>query len=193
MAGEIEYAETVILIDASYLDRVGSDMAKHFSQVVNRDLPKADLPMLLECLALDAGVKLGNNAIQVLFIYDEESKRMNTFQPGDLKTELDCVAFESGLGEFAFYSFEPSGMVGRDELFLESLKEVANEKRIKRLLVVPSEEEYGDEAAAILEAVDGKDSIMMFGMNPPLKHISYKWETMGYAVLQSLGVKANEL
>ena len=67
---KIEFAPNVMLIDASYLDRVGRDMANHFSPIVNRQLPKADLASLLECLALDAGVVLGENTVQVIFIYD---------------------------------------------------------------------------------------------------------------------------
>ena len=68
MEKKIEFAPNVMLIDASYLDRVGCDMAEHFSPILNRELPKADLAALLECLALDAGVVLGDNAVQVIFI-----------------------------------------------------------------------------------------------------------------------------
>ena len=48
----------------------------------------------------------GENAVQVLFIYDEESKKMDAFQPSDLEKELNNVAFKSQLGEFALYSFD---------------------------------------------------------------------------------------
>jgi hypothetical protein len=69
--------------------------------VVGRKLPKADLPVLLECLSLDSGIPLGENAVQVLFIYDEESKKMDAFQPSDLEKELKRVkkAKEENSGE----------------------------------------------------------------------------------------------
>ena len=95
---------------------------------------------------------------------------MSTCQPGDLRQELNNVAFKSHLGEFAFYSFEPSDMAGRDELFLESLRVVADAKDVKRLIAVP-----------------------VFGMNPPTEAIAYQWEMLGFAVLQALGIKADEL
>ena len=60
MEKKIPFAPVVMLIDASYLDRVGSDMSAHFAPIVNRELPKADLANLLECLALDAGIQLGD-------------------------------------------------------------------------------------------------------------------------------------
>lgn len=193
MANEMNFAETVMLIDAAYLDKVCDDLRKHFSTVVGRELPKADLPLLVECLALDAGLQFGENTVQVLFVYDSESERMAACLPEDLRKELNNVAFKSHLGEFAFYSFEPSEMAGRDELFLESLKVVADSKDVKRLVVVPSEEEYGNEIPSILNKVDGKDGMVVFGMNPPAETISCRWEMLGFAILQALGVKADEL
>ena len=79
MTNEIKFADTVILVDVAYVDRVAGDLSKHFGDVVGRKLPKADLPVLLECLSLDSGIPLGENAVQVLFIYDEESKKMDAF------------------------------------------------------------------------------------------------------------------
>lgn len=193
MTNEVKFAETVIMIDAAYVDRVAGDLSRHFGEVVGRKLPKADLPLLLECLSLDGGIPMGENAIQVLFIYDKESKKMNAFQPSDLEKELNNVAFKSQLGEFALYSFEPSGMATREELFLESLKVVTDGKEVKRVIVVPSEEEYGDRVPAILNKVDGKEKITVFGMNPPTGEVVYQWEMLGFSILQSLGIKADEL
>ena len=51
MEKKIPFASDVILIDAAFLDRVGKDMAAHFAPLVGRELPKADLAVLLECLA----------------------------------------------------------------------------------------------------------------------------------------------
>ena len=42
MANEMNFAETVMLVDAAYLNRVCGDLKKHFSTVLGRELPKAD-------------------------------------------------------------------------------------------------------------------------------------------------------
>ena len=118
---------------------------------------------------------------------------MGAFQPSDLEKELNNVAFKSQLGEFALYSFEPSDMTGREELFLESLKVVVDAKEVKRVIIVPAEEEYGDKIPAILNKVDGKEKMTVFGMNPPAGEVAYQWEMLGFAILQSLGIKAEEL
>jgi hypothetical protein len=41
--------------------------------------------------------------------------------------------------------------------------------------------------------VDGKEKMTVFGMNPPTSEVAYQWEMFGFAVLQSLGIKADEL
>ena len=163
---ELKFAEKVILLDAAYINKVTTDLSKHFSQVIGRELPKADLPIFLECVAMDAAIQPGENVLQVLFVFDKNQPKMNAFNPGDLKKELNDVAFKSQLGEFQLNAFEPSDMADREAFFLESVKLVADAKEVKHLVIVPSEEEYGDKLPEILEKVDGKESICVLGMNP---------------------------
>ena len=96
MEKKIPFASDVILIDAAFLDRVGKDMAAHFAPLVGRELPKADLAVPLECLALDAGIEPGKNEIQVIFVYDAEHSRMNFCLPSDLEKEVHGMPEPSG-------------------------------------------------------------------------------------------------
>ena len=118
---------------------------------------------------------------------------MSAFNPGDLKKELNDVAFKSRLGEFQLNSFEPSDMADREAFFLESVKLIADAKEVKHLVVIPSETEYGDKLPEIFEKVDGKESIHVMGMNPLESSKAFSWEMMGYAVLQALGIRADEI
>ena len=190
---ELKFAEKVILIDASYINKVTADLSRHFGQVIGRELPKADLPIFLECVAMDAAIQPGENVLQVLLVYDKENTRMDAFNPGDLKKELNDVAFKSQLGEFQLNTFEPSDMADRETFFLEAVKLVADAKEVKHLVVIPSETEYGDKLPEIFDKVDGKDSIHVLGMNPPAPSDKFRWEMMGYAVLQALGVRSDEI
>jgi len=190
---ELKFAEKVILIDALYINKVTNDLRQHFSQVIGRELPKADLPIFLECVAMDAAVQPGEHVLQVLFVYDKNQSKMEAFTTGDLKKELNDVAFKSQLGEFQLNTFEPSDMVDREAFFLEAVKLVADAKEVKHLVVIPSETEYGDKLPEIFDKVDGKDSIHVLGMNPPSPSDKFHWEMMGYAVLQALGVRSDEL
>ena len=190
---ELKFAEKVILIDASYINKVTADLSRHFGQVIGRELPKADLPIFLECVAMDAAIQPGENVLQVLLGYDKENARMDAFNPGDLKKELNDVAFKSQLGEFQLNTFEPSDMTDREAFFLEAVKLVADAKEVKHLVVIPSETEYGDKLPEIFDKVDGKESIHVLGMNPPVPSDKFRWEMMGYAVLQALGVRSDEI
>ena len=190
---ELKFAEKVILVDATYINKVSKDLSKHFSGVIGREVSKADLPVFLECVAMDAGIQMGENELQVLFVYDKDHAKMDAFNPGDLKKELNDVAFKSQLGEFQLNSFEPSDMADREAFFLESVKLVADAKEVKHLIVIPSETEYGDKLPEIFEKVDGKESIHVFGMNPLAPSKAFQWEMMGYAILQALGIRPDEL
>lgn len=190
---ELKFAEKVILIDASYINKVTGDLSQHFGQMIGRELPKADLPIFLECVAMDAAIQPGENVLQVLLVYDKELTKMDAFNPGDLKKELNDVAFNSQLGEFQLNTFEPSDMADREAFFWEAVKLVADAKEVKHLVIVPSEMEYGDKIPEILEKVDGKESIHVLGMNPLAPSKAFSWEMMGYAVLQALGIRSDEI
>ena len=190
---ELKFAEKVILIDAAYINKVTNDLSEHFGQVIGRELPKADLPIFLECVAMDAAIQPGDHTLQVLFVYDKSQSKMDAFNPGDLKKELNDVAFKSQLGEFQLNAFEPSDMADRGAFFLEAVKLVADAKEVKHLVVVPSETEYGDKLPEIFNKVDGKESIYVLGMNPLESSDKFRWEMLGYAVLQALGIRSDEI
>ena len=190
---ELKFAEKVILIDAIYINKVTTDLRQHFSQVIGRELPKADLPIFLECVAMDAAIQPGDHTLQVLFVYEKGWAKMDVFNPGDLKKELNDVAFKSQLGEFQLNAFEPSDMADREAFFLESVKLIADAKEVKHLVVIPSETEYGDKLPEIFEKVDGKESIHVLGMNPLAPSKNFQWEMLGYAVLQALGIRSDEI
>ena len=190
---ELKFAEKVILIDAAYINKVTKDLSLHFGQLIGRELPKADLPIFLECVAMDAAIQPGENVLQVLFVYDKNQTRIDAFNPSDLKKELNDVAFKSQLGEFQLNTFEPSDMADKEAFFLESVRLIADAKEVKHLVVVPSESEYGDKLPEIFEKVDGKESIHVLGMNPPAPSDKYQWEMLGYAVLQALGIRSDEI
>ena len=190
---ELKFAEKVILIDAAYIDKVTKDMGQHFGQLIGRELPKADLPIFLECVAMDAAIQPGENVLQVLFVYDKNQTKIDAFNPSDLKKELNDVAFKSQLGEFQLNTFEPSDMADKETFFLESVRLVADAKEVKHLVVVQDEMEYGDKLTEIFDKVDGKESIHVLGMNPPAPSDKYHWEMMGYAVLQALGIRSDEI
>lgn len=194
MEKKMTFAPNVLLIDAVYLNRVGKDMAAHFAPILGRELPEADLPLLLECLALDAGISAGENDIQVIFIYDSSVRRMDFCKPSDMEKELNDVAFRSRLGEFSVYSFQPSGMASREDLFVESLRLLGESKEARRIAVVADEKADRERVTEAVGEWKKKDGVTVLGMNPPASPCrGFRFEMLGFAVLQSLGIRADEL
>ena len=118
---------------------------------------------------------------------------MSFCTPSDLDKELNNVAFKSQLGEFSIYSFQPSDMATCEDLFNEALMLAGESKDVKRVIAVADEDAYQQKTHSTLNKIKGKDSITLFGMNPPKDEAVYSFEMLGFAVLQSLGIKAEEL
>lgn len=192
MEEKIKMAETVMLIDAAFLNLVTEDLKKNFERMLSRELQEIDLSHLFTYLALDAGISEGKNEIQIFFIYDDESARLVHAQPSDLAKELNGVAFSNEFGEFSFNTFQPEGMATREELFLESLKVVKDAEGTKRIVVLSFNEEYGNKVFSVLQEVKEKE-VIQFRMDEPETEADFRWEILAYPVMQSLGIRGDEL
>ena len=189
---QIKLSETVVLIDAAFLNFVITDMKRYFEETLQRSLQEIDLSMLTTYLTLDAGIAEGKNEVQFLFVYDKESGNLVHCQPSDLEKELNGVAFQSPYGEYSFASVPSEGMVSREDLFLDLLSIVADSEDVKKMILVSFNEEYGKKVTDALNEVQGKE-IVQFRMNEPDTPVAYKWDMLAFPVMQALGIRADEL
>lgn len=189
---QIKLSETVVLIDAAFLNFVITDIKGYFEETLRRSLQEIDLSILTTYLTLDAGITEGKNEVQFLFVYDKESSRLQHCQPSDLQEELNGVAFQSPYGEYSFASVPSEGMVSREDLFLDLLSIVSDSADVKRMIVISFNEEYGKKVIDVLHEVKGKE-IIQFRMNEPEIPLAYKWDMLAFPVMQALGIKAEEL
>lgn len=194
MEKQVKFAPNVMLLDASFLDRVSTDIAGHFSQVIGRELAQAQLADLLEYMALDAGIPVGENEVQVFFIYNgKASAQFHVLVPASLESEIDGKAFKGKLGEFSLYAYQPLDMATTEDLFLETLELVIDSKEVKHITAVPDEMQYAEKAVALLNKAEKKYAVVLMGMNPPVTEFSHRFETLGFPLLQALGVRPDEL
>lgn len=186
-----KWSETVILIDADYADTVAFDLIVNFERMLNRRIPKADVPHWLVCVALDGGVQAGKNDIQVVFVHGKEKKALENFIPSDFDGELDGKAFhDDTLGEFTVSSVRTENMVSGDDFFVQSLEVLADEKSIKRLVVVPDMEKYGHRVKSVLGRAEGKD-ITLLSMEPQAGR-GFRSDILGYSLMSALGIHGDE-
>ena len=185
---QIKLSETVVLIDAAFLNFVITDIKNYFEKTLQRSLQEIDLSLFTSYLTLDEG----KNEVQFLFVYDKESRHLQHCQPSDLQEELNGVAFQSPYGEFSFAGVPSEGMVSREDLFMDLLSVVSDSADVKRMIVVSFNEEYGKKVTDVLQGLKGKE-VMQFRMNEPEIPVNYKWDMLAFPVMHSLGIRAEEL
>ena len=86
---ERKLSENIILVDADYIDKVAFNLIVNFERMIGRRIPNADMARWTDCVALDGGIREGDNEVQVILIHYKDTHRLANFTPSDLSTELD--------------------------------------------------------------------------------------------------------
>ena len=89
----------------------------------------------------------------------------------------------------------------RDSLYLDLLQIVLNTAEVKKLIVVPFNEEYGKEVESVLrecalENAGHKEEakvIVYFRMEEPAVPAVCRWEMLGYPLMSVLGIRSEDL
>jgi len=190
---ETKWTENVIVVDADYADRVTFDFTVNFERMLERRIPQADIARWVECLALDSGLRPGNNSVHVILIHDRERESMHNFCPGSFATELNGQAFSGQLGEFTFSSITTEGMATKVSLFTDTLELLCQQPDIKRLMVVPGDDMLA-EVQRVLARQDGDSHrhTTLFAMQPPAGRTFFS-EQLGYSLMAALGISSREI
>ena len=85
---ETKWAPAVILVDADYLDAVALDLTVNFERMLNRRVATADLCHWLDCVALDGGLRPGNNEVQVHMLHSKDKAALGALRSGAGKYSL---------------------------------------------------------------------------------------------------------
>ncbi len=187
-----KWKPNVILADADFIDSVAFNLIVNFERMIGRRIPQADLARWIDCIALDGGLREGDNETQVVLIHRKETAQLKNFTPGNLAAELDGKAFKDNLGEFLISTIAiendlPSG----DDLFVESLKVISNAAEVQRLMVVAADDDYAM-VKDVLRHADDEKRITVFSMQP-MPGGNFRQEILGYSLMNALGIKSCEL
>lgn len=185
-------SENVILIDAEYADNVAFDLSVNFERMLERRIPKADLAHWLDCIALDGGIEPGANDLLVVFIHDKKNKSLDNFSPSNFESELNGKAFKDNLGEFTIESYPVAeDVTNKEEFFLEALKVIADNEKVKRIMLVPDIETYGSKVKDAIRSNKDKD-ITLFAMEPQQGR-GFNQQILGYSLMSALGIRGEEI
>lgn len=191
----VEWSKNIILVDADYIDKVVFNLTVYFENEIGRRLPKANLARWLDCVALDGGIREGNEKNQVIFIHGKDKNNMENFNPSNYEKELNGMAFKDHLGEFMLSSFPIEDIVDGADFFVDILQNVCKQSKVKRVMVIPnaeSEEIYESIRNTLHFVEDDSKRITVFTMQPMLGG-NFRQEILGYSVLKALGIKSEEI
>ena len=191
---QVRWSPNVILVDADYIDRVAFHLVVNFERMLGRRIPPADLPHWLDCIALDGGLRPGENDVQVVLFHSKGVERMQHFSPADFTKELDGVAFKDNLGEFTLQSVEVEDLTSTMDLLKESIELMVQSETVQRVMIVADLE--GDASVllkAVTDAEDKKKEFTLFGMQPLPPAKSYTSEILGYSLMAALGISGDEV
>ena len=192
MTPDINLSKNIILVDASYIDKVAFDLTVNFERMLMRRIPKADLAHWLDCVALDGGLNTGENEIQVIFIHDKTSKALDNFAPATFETEIHGKAFKDNLGEFSMLAYPvEKNITTKEFFFLDTLTVLLDSEKVEKVMVIADMEEYG--SAVRNELKKNKDkSVTLFAMEPQMG-TGFSQQILGYSIMSALGIRGDEL
>ncbi|MGN1228638.1 MAG: DUF6621 family protein [Prevotella sp.] len=183
----------VILADADYIDKVAFDLSVNFERMLGRRIPPADMARWVDCIALDGGIREGDNEVQVILVHERTTSALENFRPSSIKGDLDGKAFKDHLGEFCISAIAvEDSMVDKEHLFCDSLMHVCSQPEVRRVMVIPNGETYYDGVRRALKDADDEKRITVFAMQP-MPGGNFWQEILGYSLMNALGIRGEEV
>ncbi len=190
-----QWKETVILVDTDYVDKVAFNLIVNFERMLERPIPKASMAQWVDCVALDGGLRPGDNETQVVLIHSKEKQGMDNFEPSNFADELTGKAFRDNIGEFVFDAYPTEeDIVRHGDFFAEALQLTVAQKEVKRIMVIPNAEDADiyNKVRALLKDVDEDRRITVFAMEPKTGG-NFRQEILGYSLMAALGIRSDEI
>ena len=192
---EGKWSENVILVDADYVDKVAFNLIVNFERMIGRRIPQADMARWLECIALDGGLRNGNHETQVVFIHQKTKTEMENFLPGNYANDLTGKAFQGELGEFILNAYAIEAIADSEQLLIEALTLISQQKEVKRVMVIPNAEDptiYNKVRETLRHVDDEEKRITVFSMQP-MTGGNFRQEMLGYSLMAALGIRGDEI
>lgn len=188
-----QWSENVIIADADFVDKVAFDLIVNFERMLMRRVPKADIARWIDCIALDGGIREGENEVQVVLIHNKENTELENFTPAHYKEELDGKAFKDHLGEFSINTYPVEELVSKADFIAEAAQIACSQKEVKRVMVVPDDEETYAKVRHALKRIDDEGKrITLFAMQP-MEGGNFRQEILGYSLMSALGINGEEI
>ncbi|MDO4715554.1 MAG: hypothetical protein Q4A44_04685 [Bacteroidales bacterium] len=182
---------SLIILDTAYTDREACGFKAFIAPKVGRDLPIADLPILLEDikgLALYGDESKQLRPTDVFIMYPEAEKSWTAFKPADFAT-YEGQAFNGHAGEFSFYLF-PQPLDMNPQVAMEAMAELVAERKCYDDIIIVSTSEW---------ATPLRDALKRLNLTNQYHHAAMPFSltdevvNLGFPLLSAYGIDLNEL
>ena len=175
--------------------------------MLGRQIPQGDFPKWLDCIALDGGLRPGDNETRVYLIHPKAHTQLQHLLPCNFAEELNGKAFRDELGEFALNAYGIEEIVSQEDYFVQVFEEVLRDADCERVMVIADLDGMTDESAHFAQRIktlcanppkDDKGNelprkdITLFTMQPILGR-GFQQELLGYSLMAALGINGNEV
>ena len=184
-------SKNIIIADGDHIDRVALNLTVNFERMLGRRIPQADMARWADCVALDGGVRQGDDTTRVVLIHDKGAAGLRNFTPGQYATELHGQAFKDHLGEFTFEAYPVEELTTKEDFFTEAVLTVCQQEDVKRIMIVP-DEAYYNKVRSELNHIDSDKRITVFAMQP-MAGGAFRQEILGYSLMAALGIRGDEI
>ena len=190
---DIKWSKNVILVDADYVDKVAFNLIVNFERMLGRRIPQADFARWIDCVALDGGIREGEQETQVVLLHSAQKQQMENFVPGKFE-DLSSKAFKDHLGEFLINAYPVEDIVGSEQQFCDMLQLVCGQKDVKRIIIIPDLEQgiIYNKVRATLRQVDDEKRITLLDMQS-MGNWNFREDYLGYSLLAALGISSDEI
>ena len=198
MDDKIKFSPNVLLIDVTFINEIVATSRRVLGERLGRELPELDLPAWLTYLVLDAGLREGDNEIQVLLVHEAETHRLSGCQPHDLES-LNGMACRTPLGEFQFSCVTPADIATREELFLDLMTLAQDSADVQCLALLPYHPEYGqkmeEELVKLLKEKEAEEcrKVFYFTLSQPSSEWKFRTDFVTFSLLKAFGISPEEL
>lgn len=183
-------ALTALVIDAEYVDAVAFDFIVNFERMLGRRVQQADLCDWLTCLALDGGLRPGEHEINVSWLHEAGTSKLQNMAIPEGDYAFQHVAYHNSLGNFVLNAYPvEEELTTKADFFVESVNALGAMEDVEKILLVPDFDSYGKQ---ILPAIPTRKDVTLFVMEPFKDRRCYV-ENLGYSLAHALGIKGEEL
>lgn len=182
---------SLIIIDVAYTDREALGFKNYIAPKVARDLPMADMALLLEDikgLALYGDDTKMLRPTDVFIMHDEAQPAFTAFTPAPF-AEYEGKAFNGDLGEFSFYLF-PQPIDLNPQVAMEALAELVAERKCYDDIIIASTLEW---------VTPLREATTRLSLSNKIHHAAMPFSltdgvvNLGFPLLTAYGIDLNEL